>query len=802
MQSASTSRLRGLRPGLAAMRPSWSTAISATGVVLLTLAISGSTVQAEWVPGSDVIVRVALAAAVIMGLLAVARFVPWPLALAAGLLLAPLAAYLAAGPALTSAHPRDPADPIGFVSTWWGRVLDGSAGSDIAFFLFLLALLFWTVGGWLAWCVLRWRQPLLGLIPGAAAFATTLLNFPSDQNGYMLAFLILTLALLLWTQFTKSVDDVRRRHIRLSGDASWDFWETGVLVMAGVIALGIFLPPLSRVDSTVDIESGVFRNWAELQQRLNHQVAFGRGSAAGTSIGFNPDVKLVGPIHKTGGVVMTYTIDGTYSGPRGYFAGLDLMRTANGEWYFPTGDTNGGAVVTLNKDEVAPYSEQYRSEAVGSFKMQMLKPPDKAPDVMFHAGNLYKADRLTTLHEVPGLNGQLPPTQLYTIDRVSGAGKAGGNGPYRVSITYSLATEEDLRAASTDYPTWVDPYRNFQNLYRRAGTTTAPPPLGSLNSQVGTTVYRPPDVMGRIRDLALQITAGKTNPYDQAQAIETYLRANYNYTLTPADPPRGVDPLDYFLFTSKEGYCEYFATAMGDLLRSLGIPTRLVQGYGQGTYDDRIQKYVIKESDAHTWVEVYFPKYGWIPWEPTPDGTYFPVPRGNNTGATCARDAEICDPSQDPNAATTSPTTKPDKGAVDPGTDAGLTGGGALHVPSVTLVLPWAGGILLLLALMYLAASRYLRPNTTAGAWKRTALLARLGGMGRRPGETPFEFGRRLGEEAPEARGAARALVDAYALAAYAPPEVARGSRERVLEAFRELRPLLIARIRNRNRFV
>jgi len=492
MQFVSPDRLAGLRPRLAGMRPSWSTAVSATGVLLLTLSIAASTVQAAWVPDSDVMVRVALVAAIFMGLLAVARFVPWPLALAAGLVLAPLAAYVAAGPALASAHPHDPTDPIGFAGTWWARMVDGSAGSDIAFFLYLLALLFWVVGGWLAWCVLRWRQPLLGLIPGAAAFATTLLNFPSDQNGYMLAFLILTLGLLLWTQFTKSVEDVRRRHVRLSGDASWDFWETGVLVMAGVIALGIFLPPLSRVDSTVDIESGVFRNWAELQQRLNHQVAFGRGSAAGTSIGFNPDVKLVGPVHKTGGVVMTYTIDGTYSGPRGYFAGLYLMRTANGEWYYPASDTSGGAVVTLNKDEVAPYSEQYLSEAVGSFKIQMLKPPDKAPDVMFHAGNLYKADRLTILHEVPGVNGQLAADRLYTIDRVSGAGRAGGNGPYRVAITYSLATEDELRAAGTDYPTWADPYRNFQNLYRRPGSTVPPSPLGSLNSQVGTTVYRSP----------------------------------------------------------------------------------------------------------------------------------------------------------------------------------------------------------------------------------------------------------------------------------------------------------------------
>jgi len=799
MQSASSRRLPGLRPRLVALRPRWSTAVSAAGVLLLTLAIAGSTVQAEWVPGSDVILRVALVAAVVMGLVGLARIVPWPVGIAVCLGLAPIAAYVAVGPALAASHPHDPADPLGLVAVWAGRISDGSAGADVAFFLYMLALLFWLVGGWLAWCVMRWRQPLLGLIPGAAAFATTLLNFPTDQNGYMLAFLILTLGLLLWTQFTKSVDDVRRRQVRLSGDASWDFWETGVLVMAAVIALGIFLPPLSRVDSTVDIESGAFRNWAELQQRLNHQVAFGRGAAAGTSIGFNPDVKLVGPIHKTGGVVMTYTIDGTYSGPRGYFAGLYLMRTANGEWYYPAGDVGGGAVVTVNKDEVLPYAEAYRSQAVASFKMQMLKPPEKAPDVIFHPGELYKADRQLTLREVAGVNGGLPQDRLFSIDRVSGSGKVGGGGPYHVTITYSLAGEEELRNAGTNYPTWTDPYRNFQNLYRRAGALDAPAPLGPTG-QAGS--YRSPEVMQRIHDLALQITAGKESPYDKAQAIETYLRANYNYTLTPADPPRGRDALDFFLFDSKEGYCEYFATAMGDLLRSIGIPTRLVQGYGQGSFDDRIQKFVIKESDAHTWVETYFPGFGWIPWEPTPDGVYFPIPRGNNTGATCARDAEICDPSQDPNASSTSPTSKPDKGALDPGSDAGLAGGGGFRVPSPGLVLPWAAALLLLMALIYFSVSRYLRPSTAAGAWSRTGLLARLGGMGRRPGETPYEFGRRLGEEAPETKIPARDLVEAYAEAAYAPPEVAGGSRARVLEAFRELRPMLLARIRNRNRFV
>lgn len=795
--------MRSGSPSLAALRrrltvhPTWDMAVSGAGVLLLTLAIAASTVAANWVPDSGLIVQVAVVAAVLMGLLGVARFVPWPLALALFFGLAPVVAYLVAGPSLAAAHPKDPADPAGLVGTWWARIADGSAAVDISFFLYLLALLFWVVGGWLAWCVMRWRLPLLGLLPGAFAFATTLLNFPSDQNGYMLAFLILTLGLLLWTQFTKSVADVRRRNIRLSGDASWDFWETGVLVMAGVIALGIFLPPLSRVDSTVDIESGVFRNWAELQQRLNHQVAFGHGAAAGTSIGFNSDVRLVGPIHRTGGIVMTYQVDGSYSGPRGYFAGLYLMRTANGEWYYPSGN-QGEVWATVNKDEIPPYAEQYLSEAVGTFKIQMLKPPDKATDVIFHPGAVYKVDRTTTLHEIPGVNSGVAGDRLYTVDRVSGASRTGGSGEYHVTITYSLATDDELRAAPPDYPAWIDPYRNFANLYRGRGATSAPSPLGPPS----VTAYRSPETMARVRDLALQVTAGKANAYDKAQAIETYLRSGFTYTLTPPDPPRGTDPLEYFLFTSKEGYCEYFATAMGDLLRSIGIPTRLVQGYGQGSYDERLQKFVVKESDAHTWVEVYFPQYGWIPFEPTPDGVYFPIPRGNNTGVTCARDSEICDPTATDPTGQVSPSQKPDKPVVDPGGDTGGIGGGGFRVPPAAVLLPWIGFGLLVLALIYLAISRYLRPATAAGAWKRTAFLARLAGMGRRPGETPFEYGRRLGEEAPETRVPARKLVEAYALAAYAPPDLASESRLNVLEAFRELRPLLVARIRNRNRFI
>src|SRR5919204_160881 len=120
-------------------------------------------------------------------------------------------------------------------------------------------LLFLIVGGWLAWCVLRWRQPLLGLVPGAIFFATNILNYPNDQNGYTVAFLVLTLALLLWTTYQRSLEQADRMKIRMSRDARWDFWESGVVVLVGVIVLGLFLPPISQADQSVDIENGLFR---------------------------------------------------------------------------------------------------------------------------------------------------------------------------------------------------------------------------------------------------------------------------------------------------------------------------------------------------------------------------------------------------------------------------------------------------------------------------------------------------------------------------------------------------------------
>jgi transglutaminase-like putative cysteine protease len=121
----------------------------------------------------------------------------------------------------------------------------------------------------------------------------------------------------------------------------------------------------------------------------------------------------------------------------------------------------------------------------------------------------------------------------------------------------------------------------------------------------------------RIAPLAQQITARSTTPYDKASAMELYLRSRFGYTLNLIGKS-GDDPLAHFLFETHAGHCEYFASAMTVMLRTLGIPAREVNGFLPGEYNDLGGDYVVRASDAHSWVEAYFPENGWVTFDPTP----------------------------------------------------------------------------------------------------------------------------------------------------------------------------------------
>ncbi len=142
---------------------------------------------------------------------------------------------------------------------------------------------------------------------------------------------------------------------------------------------------------------------------------------------------------------------------------------------------------------------------------------------------------------------------------------------------------------------------------------TTAPLAGPFREQL----LRLPPLDPRIPQLARTMTSGAENDVQQARAIERHLRKDYGYTLQLLDKPV-ADPLAYFLFDRRKGHCEYFASAMAVLLRTLGIPSRVVTGFQSGTFNSITGWQVVRESDAHSWVEAWLEGRGWTTFDPTP----------------------------------------------------------------------------------------------------------------------------------------------------------------------------------------
>ncbi len=143
-------------------------------------------------------------------------------------------------------------------------------------------------------------------------------------------------------------------------------------------------------------------------------------------------------------------------------------------------------------------------------------------------------------------------------------------------------------------------------------------------------VQLPPELPQRVRDLTARIAGNASTEYDRVIAVQSWLRAHTRYDLdVPLDPP-GVDAVDHFLFVTRTGFCEQIATSMAVMLRTLGIPTRLVTGYGPGERNPLTGYFEVRQSDAHAWVEVFYPGVGWVPYDPTfgvPDAAPRPASR-------------------------------------------------------------------------------------------------------------------------------------------------------------------------------
>ncbi|MBV9847165.1 MAG: transglutaminase domain-containing protein, partial [Kutzneria sp.] len=132
---------------------------------------------------------------------------------------------------------------------------------------------------------------------------------------------------------------------------------------------------------------------------------------------------------------------------------------------------------------------------------------------------------------------------------------------------------------------------------------------------------QPVQVSGRVRQLVSAITSQYTTTFDRVAALTRYFNGGANgfrYDLHAVRDTRSIDQLDEFLFVTKSGFCEQYATALAVMLRSMGVPTRVAIGFTPGVVGQDDSYRSILTSDAHAWVEVHFPTFGWVTFDPTP----------------------------------------------------------------------------------------------------------------------------------------------------------------------------------------
>lgn len=320
----------------------------------------------------------------------------------------------------------------------------------------------------------------------------------------------------------------------------------------------------------------------------------------------------------------------------------------------------------------------------------------------------------------------------------------------------SLASEEALRSAGTDYPSWVtDRYLQL-----------------------------PEDFPERIGNLSRGLTRIRDNPYDQAVAIQNWLRKIMFYSTDIEPPPQDADGVDYFVFTSKRGYSSYFSSSMTVMLRSIGVPARLAVGYSTGGWDDEAQTYVVRSSNAHSWPEVYFPRYGWIPFEPVPINDVFVrggvIDEGESAGPEEALELLLAgDPPGHREDLSRSPS-------------GGFWGGIPLWGFVLILTVPFSL-LVLVVGFLRIWLSRGLsKLDLPSQIYGRMTRLASVGGFGPTPTHTPMEYGLALATEMDVVEGHVEQIVETYAETRYGSRSLSPEEKEALSDSWRSLRRTLL----------
>jgi transglutaminase-like putative cysteine protease len=398
--------------------------------------------------------------------------------------------------------------------------------------------------------------------------------------------LFATLLMMALVNYTLSEEGWTSAKMDYPEDLPKEFGLTSVIIVLGIVAIATFLPTIS-IKNIIEIAQKYTKPQLEEAEPVFQSFGLEQSSLPREDIGSAlrggfPRMHLMGSGPELAEkVVMTVNISAGV--PKNTEQDINLplyWRSLTYDDYFGFGWRSSDIIIRSYEDGESVISTESPYYRVIQQDYRMAKG-----ETLF----LYAAGEILSAND--DFKIAYRPTPKYTeVLNAHGDffGASIDQSSYRVQSLIPIVNENDLRSAQGENPEWV------QERY----------------------LVLPDSIPSRVFRLAEELTQNDPTTYDKTRSLEQYLRS-FEYTLGVELPPLRRDMVDYFLFDLQKGYCDYYATTMVVMARSLGIPARIAIGYYRGTYDDVNRRYIITEADAHSWVEVYFPAIGWVPFEPT-----------------------------------------------------------------------------------------------------------------------------------------------------------------------------------------
>jgi Transglutaminase-like superfamily/TgpA N-terminal domain/Domain of unknown function (DUF4129) len=633
------------------------------------------------------------------------------------------------------------------IHQWVVLALSGGTSSDDSIFLFFITALGFLLAYTSAWLVYRTRKPWLMIIANAVVLLINLSNIEDGYIVFLVVFLIASLFLVLRFNLYESSVDWRRKGLRCADDLGWEFMQAGALISIGVLIFAWLLPWGYINDTAAQIWSTDNNPWVQLENTWNRLVSVDGGVNASNHGNFTDTLVLGGNPNLNNDIVFNVkTSDGKLYNQ--YLESLSYD-TYSGRSGWSVGST---AALALQPNLIVSNSSQ--DLRVEYQDITVVNPPGEQFAYLFGASQIASTNQAAQL--------RLNKTTGLGIAWLRASGKLAAGNTYSIISYVSAADIKTLQSVPlpANAPSFI-PDPNHPDL--EAPVTYYDPSI------LQTYLQLPKNLDPNIKILAENLTDKAPTMYDKAVALESYFHNHYTYDTNISLPP-GQEAVSWFLFrnNSHKGFCNYFATSMAIMARELGIPARVVEGYTNGKFDAKHNQWVIRGTDAHSWVQIYFAGYGWVNFEPSASFSTFTRPTVSSNSVV-----------------TTGGSTSPTAGGISkhprlPEETSGGSTGLALS-PSQqqaqlrqSISLAFVGFILLiLLGIVFFSfwwRRLYRGYGLSAQIYGRICTLANWAGISIKPSQTPYEYMQTLAEAAPGEAMTLERLGDIYVRDRWADP--------------------------------